>query len=143
MLGGRPPGRLDRPGGHRAQPLGTRGTVQYGAGMEVQPAGRRAMARAIGALIAGGAAVVLVWLALPHSDGVRAAPVIGLVLATWVLAGLLLAGRFDRSSRRALLGVEGIAAVLISATLLALDDPTSSQPRRGGAEAKAYGARQA
>ena len=93
--------------------------------MEVQPAGRRAMARAIGALIAGGAAVVLVWLALPHSDGVRAAPVIGLVLATWVLAGLLLAGRFDRSSRRALLGVEGIAAVLISATLLALDDPTS------------------
>ena len=38
--------------------------------MEVQSAGRRAMARAIGALIAGGAAVVLLWLALPH-DGRR------------------------------------------------------------------------
>ena len=50
---------------------------------------------------------------------------IGCVLATWALAAVLLGGWFDRASREALLGVEGLAAVLISGTLLALDDPTS------------------
>ena len=93
--------------------------------MEVQTAGRRAMARAIGALIAGGAAVVLLWLALPHDEDVNEAPVVGCVVATWALAAVLLGGWFDRASREALLGVEGLAAVLISGTLLALDDPTS------------------
>ena len=50
---------------------------------------------------------------------------IGLVLATWLLAGALLVGRFDRASRIVTTGVLGLAAILISATLLAIGDPAS------------------
>ncbi len=93
--------------------------------MEAQSPGRRARARAVGWLIAGGAAMVLVWVALPHDDGVRDGPVIGLVLVTWLLAALLLAGRFDRASRRTSIGVLMAAAVLITLTLIAIGQPAS------------------
>jgi diguanylate cyclase (GGDEF)-like protein/PAS domain S-box-containing protein len=92
--------------------------------MEAQ-SGRRARARAIGWLVAGGAAMVLVWVALPHPDRAHDAVVVALVLATWILAGVLLAGRLDRASRTVALGVMGLAALLISGALLAIDDPTS------------------
>ena len=61
--------------------------------MEAHSAGRRARARAIGWLLAGGAAMVLVWVALPHPAETRDGLVIGMVVATWLLAALLLAGR--------------------------------------------------
>src|SRR5918998_5619284 len=93
--------------------------------MEAQSAGRRARARAIGWLIAGGAAMVLIWVALPHPDRVSDGWVVALVVATWVLAALLLAGRLDRASRRVTAGVMALAALLISATLLAIGDPAS------------------
>ena len=93
--------------------------------MEAQSPGRRARARAVGWLIAGGAAMVLVWVALPHDAGVRDAPVIGLVVATWLLAALLLGGRFDRASRFASIGVLIAAAALITLTLIAIGQPTS------------------
>src|SRR3954452_25080560 len=93
--------------------------------MEVHSPGRRATARAIGWLIGVGAAIVLIRLALPHPDRIAEAPLVCLVVATWALAAALLAGRFDGASRRALLGVEALAALLISAALVALDDPTS------------------
>ncbi len=64
--------------------------------MEAHWAGRRARARAIGWLIAGGAAMVLIWVALPHPERAHDGWVVGLVIATWVLAVALLAGRFDR-----------------------------------------------
>ena len=67
--------------------------------MEAQSAGRRARARAIGWLIAGGAAMVLVWVALPHPERAHDAFVVALVVATWVLAAVLLAGRLDGASR--------------------------------------------
>src|SRR5215207_594229 len=88
-------------------------------------AGRRARARAIGWLIAGGAAMVLIWVALPHPDRTRDAFVIGLVIVTWVLAVALLGGRFDGASRRSMAAVMAVAALLISGTLLAIGDPTS------------------
>jgi diguanylate cyclase (GGDEF)-like protein/PAS domain S-box-containing protein len=88
-------------------------------------AGHRARARAIGWLIAGGAAMVLIWVALPHPARTNDGAVIALVVATWVLAIALLAGRFDRAPRAAMPGVLVVAALLISATLLAIDDPTS------------------
>jgi diguanylate cyclase (GGDEF)-like protein/PAS domain S-box-containing protein len=93
--------------------------------MEAQFAGRRARARAIGWLIAGGAAVVLVWVALPHPERARDAWVVALVVATWAVAALLLAGRLDRAPRRVTTAVLALAAVLISATLLAIGDPAS------------------
>src|ERR671915_364148 len=93
--------------------------------MEAQSAGRRARARAIGWLIAGGAAMVLIWVALPHPERASDGWVVALVVATWVLAALLLAGRLDRASRRVIAAVIGVAALLISATLLAIGDPAS------------------
>ena len=66
--------------------------------MEVQSAGRRARARAIGLLIAGGAAMVLVWVALPHPERANDGFVVALVVATWILAAVLLAGRLDGAS---------------------------------------------
>jgi diguanylate cyclase (GGDEF)-like protein/PAS domain S-box-containing protein len=93
--------------------------------MEAQFAGRRARARAIGWLIAGGAAMVLVWVALPHPERAHDAYVVALVVATWILAAVLLAGRLDRASRRVALGVMGLAALLISGALLAIGDPGS------------------
>jgi diguanylate cyclase (GGDEF)-like protein/PAS domain S-box-containing protein len=93
--------------------------------MEAHSAGHRARARAIGWLIAGGAAMVLIWVALPHPERTEDGPVVALVVATWVLAILLLAGRFDRAPRLAMIGVLVAAALLISATLLAIGDPAS------------------
>ena len=93
--------------------------------MEAQSAGRRARARAIGWLIAGGAAMVLIWVALPHPESASDGWVVALVVATWVLAALLLAGRLDRASRRMTAVVIGLSALLISATLLAIGDPAS------------------
>ena len=49
--------------------------------------------------------MVLIWVALPHPDRAQRRPVIALVVATWALAALLLAGRFDRASHRAMIGV--------------------------------------
>ena len=95
--------------------------------MEAQSAGRRARARAIGWLIGGGAAMVLIWVALGMRE--RDPVVVGFVLATWLLAGLLLSGRFDRASQRAALAVMIVAAVLISGALLAIGDPTSGFAR--------------
>ena len=66
--------------------------------MEAHSAGRRARARAIGWLIAAGAAMVLVWIALPHPDRADDAVVVALVVVTWLLAAGLLAGRFDGAS---------------------------------------------
>jgi diguanylate cyclase (GGDEF)-like protein/PAS domain S-box-containing protein len=93
--------------------------------MEAQSAGRRARARAIGWLIAGGAAMVLIWVALPHPEQASDGWVVALVVATWALAALLLAGPLDRASRRATGVVITLAALLISATLLAIGDPAS------------------
>ena len=93
--------------------------------MAVQSAGHRARARAIGWLIGGGAAMVLIWVALPHPDRTDDGPVVALVVATWVLAVALLAGRFDRASMPLMTGVMVLAALLISGTLLAIGDPTS------------------
>src|ERR671920_192704 len=77
--------------------------------MEPYPAGRRARARAIGWLVAGGAAMVLVWVALPHPERVSGGFVVGLVVvACGVAAGVIV-----------------LAALLISATLLAIGDPAS------------------
>ena len=83
------------------------------------------MARAIGWLIAGGAALVLVWVALPHPERASDGVAVGLVMLGWLVAGLLLAGRLDHASRRVMLLVEGIAALLLSAAILAMEDPTS------------------
>ena len=55
--------------------------------MEAQSAGHRARARAIGWLIAGGAVMVLIWVALPHPGRTDDGAVIALVVATWLLAG--------------------------------------------------------
>src|SRR5215212_9575804 len=93
--------------------------------MEAHLAGRRARARAIGWLIAGGAAMVLIWVALPHPGEARDGPIIALVVATWVLAVALLGGRFDRASHGVMSAVMVTAALLISATLLAIGDPAS------------------
>src|SRR5919108_6477357 len=93
--------------------------------MEVLSAGRRARARAIGWLIAGGAAMVLIWVALPHPARAHDAFLVSLVVATWILAIVLLAGRLDRASRRVALAVMVLAALLISAALLAINDPAS------------------
>src|SRR5215216_3614429 len=92
--------------------------------MEAQ-SGRRARARAIGWLIAGGAALVLIWVALPHPERAHDGYLVALVVATWVLAALLLAGRFDEASRRTVIAVIGAAALLISGGLLAIGDPAS------------------
>jgi len=93
--------------------------------MEAQSAGRRARARAIGWLIAGGAAIVLIWVALPHPERAHDAYLVVLVVATWMLAALLLGGRFDQASRRTAIAVMGAAALLISGALLAIGDPAS------------------
>jgi diguanylate cyclase (GGDEF)-like protein/PAS domain S-box-containing protein len=93
--------------------------------MEAQSAGRRARARAIGWLIAGGAAMVLVWVALPHPERAADAWVVALVVATWIVAAVLLSGRLDRASHGVAAGVMALAVVLISATLLAIGDPAS------------------
>src|SRR5688500_18235474 len=93
--------------------------------MEAHSAGRRARARAIGWLIAGGAAMVLMWVALPHPEQARDGWVVALVVATWILAAVLLAGRLDRASRPVATTVLALAALLISATLLAIGDPAS------------------
>jgi diguanylate cyclase (GGDEF)-like protein/PAS domain S-box-containing protein len=88
-------------------------------------AGRRARTRAIGWLIGAGAAMVLVWIALPHPERANDPVVIGLVVVTWALAGGLLAGRFDRASLTAITVVLGLCAAGISATILAIGDPAS------------------
>src|SRR5918999_5549323 len=93
--------------------------------MEAHWSGRRARARAIGWLIAGGAAMVLIWVALPHPDRAHDGWVIGLVVATWVRAIALLAGRFGRAPHAVMGGVMIVVALLISATLLATGDPAS------------------
>src|SRR5215208_5921440 len=93
--------------------------------MEAQSAGRRARARAIGWLIAGGAAMVLIWVALPHPDRAHDDWLVALVVATWLLAILLLAGRLDQASPTTALVVMGVGVVLISGALLATDDPAS------------------
>jgi diguanylate cyclase (GGDEF)-like protein/PAS domain S-box-containing protein len=87
--------------------------------------GRRARARAIGWLIAGGAAMVLIWVALPHPERAHDAWVVALVVATWVLAIALLAGRFDQAEHTVMGAVMVVAALLITATLLAIGDPAS------------------
>ncbi|HKH18368.1 MAG TPA: diguanylate cyclase, partial [Solirubrobacteraceae bacterium] len=92
--------------------------------MEAQ-SGRRARARAIGWLIAGGAALVLVWVALPHPERAHDAYVVALVVATWILAAVLLSGRLDHAPRRVAAGVIALAALLISGALLAIGDPAS------------------
>src|SRR5215204_3553726 len=92
--------------------------------MEAQ-SGRRARARAIGWLIAGGAALVLVWVALPHPERAQDAYVVALVVATWILAAVLLSGRLDHAPRRVAAGVIALAALLISGALLAIGDPAS------------------
>jgi len=69
--------------------------------------------------------MVLIWVALPHPARTHDGTVIALVVATWLLAIALLAGRLDRAPRIAMTGVLVAAALLISATLLAIDDPTS------------------
>jgi diguanylate cyclase (GGDEF)-like protein/PAS domain S-box-containing protein len=69
--------------------------------------------------------MVLIWVALPHPDRAHDAPVVGLVIATWILAALLLAGRFDRAPRSVMTGVLAVAALLITGTLLAIGDPAS------------------
>ena len=93
--------------------------------MEAQSAGRRARARAIGWLIAAGAAMVLVWVALPHPEQARDGFLVLLVVATWIVAAVLLAGRLDRAPRVAMAGVIAVAALLISGALLAIGDPAS------------------
>src|SRR5215207_6782554 len=93
--------------------------------MEAHSPGQRARARAIGWLIAGGAAMVLIWVALPHPARTDDGAVIALVAATWILAALLLTGRFDHVPRVAMTAVLLAAALLISVTLLAIEDPTS------------------
>src|SRR5829696_5677550 len=93
--------------------------------MEAQFAGRRARARAIGWLIAGGAAMVLIWVALPHPGKAHDAPLVALVVATWMLAAVLLAGRLDSAPRKASNAVMALGALLISAALLATGDPAS------------------
>jgi diguanylate cyclase (GGDEF)-like protein/PAS domain S-box-containing protein len=93
--------------------------------MEAQPDGRRARARAIGWLIAGGAALVLVWVALPHPERAHDAYLVALVVATWIVAVVLLAGRLDNASRTVMAAVIGLAALLISGALLAIGDPAS------------------
>ena len=93
--------------------------------MEAHSAGRRARARAIGWLIAAGAAMVLVWIALPHPDRADDAVVVALVVVTWLLAAALLAGRFDGASLTTITVVLILCAVVISATILAMDDPAS------------------
>src|ERR1700754_134057 len=93
--------------------------------MEAHWAGRRARARAIGWLIAGGAAMVLIWVALPHPERAHDGWIVSLVVLTWVLAILLLSGRFDRAPHTVMGTVMVVAALLISATLLAIGDPAS------------------
>jgi diguanylate cyclase (GGDEF)-like protein/PAS domain S-box-containing protein len=93
--------------------------------MDSQTAGRREQARAIGWLIAGGAAVNLVWVALPHPEESRDAAVIAVAVAGWLLAAALLSGRFDAASRAVTTGLLVVAAVLTSAALLAMGDPAS------------------
>ena len=73
--------------------------------MEAQSAGRRARARAIGWLIAGGAAMVLIWVALPHPERAHDAYLVALVVATWIVAAVLLAGRLDAAPRRVAAGL--------------------------------------
>src|SRR4051812_5961043 len=92
--------------------------------MQVE-AGRRASGRAIGWLIGGGAAMVLLWLALPHPARVDDAAVIALVVATWALAGALLAGALDRAPTVAVDLVLASSALLVSGTLVAIGDPAS------------------
>ena len=70
--------------------------------------------------------MVLVWVALPHDEEVRDGAVVGLVIATWLLAALLLSGRFDRASRVLSIGVLVVAAVLITLTLIAIGQPASA-----------------
>ena len=93
--------------------------------MEAHWSGRRARARAIGGLIAGGAAMVLIWVALPHPEETHDGAVVALVVATWILAAALLAGRLDRAPQAVTGVVLVLAALLISGTLLAIGDPTS------------------
>ncbi|MEZ0291282.1 MAG: diguanylate cyclase, partial [Solirubrobacteraceae bacterium] len=93
--------------------------------MEAHSAGRRARARAIGWLIAAGAVMVLVWIALPHPDRADDAVVVALVVVTWLLAAGLLAGRFDGASLTSITVVLILCAVVISGTILAMDDPAS------------------
>jgi diguanylate cyclase (GGDEF)-like protein/PAS domain S-box-containing protein len=69
--------------------------------------------------------MVLIWVALPHPDRASDGWVVALVVATWALAAVLLAGRLDRASQRATALVIALAALLISATLLAIGDPAS------------------
>jgi diguanylate cyclase (GGDEF)-like protein/PAS domain S-box-containing protein len=93
--------------------------------MEAQTAGRRARARAIGWLIAGGAAMVLIWAALPHAERASDAALVALVVATWILAAVLLSGRLDGASRKTAGAIMAVAALLISGALLATGDPGS------------------
>jgi diguanylate cyclase (GGDEF)-like protein/PAS domain S-box-containing protein len=93
--------------------------------MEAQSAGRRARARAIGWLVAGGAAMVLIWVALPHPEQAHDGYLVVLVVATWLVAAVLLAGRLDRAPRPVAAGVIAVAALLISGALLAIGDPAS------------------
>ena len=93
--------------------------------MEPQSAGRRARARAIGWLIGSGAAIVLVWIALPHAGRAHDPVVVALVVATWALAAALLAGRFDHASLTTITVVLVACAVGISGTILAIGDPAS------------------
>src|ERR671921_381891 len=93
--------------------------------MEAQSAGRRARARAIGWLIAGGAAMVLVWVALPHPERAHEGWVVSLVVVTWLLAIVLLAGRMDRASPKVAMVIMALGVLLISAALLAIEDPAS------------------
>ena len=93
--------------------------------MEAHSAGKRARARAIGWLVAMGAAMVLVWVALPHDPRTHDGFVIAFVLLSWLLAAALLGGRFDRASRPVTFGVLLLAAGSITGTLLAIGDVDS------------------
>ena len=68
---------------------------------------------------------MLLWVALPHPEPARELPLIGLVVAAWLLAVALLAGRLDGASRTVMTGVMALAALLLTGALLAIGDPAS------------------
>src|SRR5262245_16548024 len=80
----------------------------------LEPNGRTT-ARAMGALLALGAISVLLWLALPHPEGAREWPILGITLGAFVLAGVLLSGLADRLAPGWFVAIAGLAVVAISA----------------------------
>ena len=85
--------------------------------------GRHAMARAVGWLIGGGAAMVAFWLLFPHPARVHVNTLLVLVALTWAVALVLLTGRLDRRPRWMLDATIVVVIALITAALLAIGDP--------------------